>query len=122
MWKAPDVVEFRDYRAFLRAFYQTNKQERNGFSPRAFSKRAQLRSSNYLKLVMDGDRNLTPQMAPRFARACSLRGQAAAYFCELVAFNQARTLEERERTYAHLSRFKRYRKVYRLDRAHEAYY
>ena len=120
MWSAPDVFRYRDYRAFLRAFYARNKQ--NGFSLRAFSKRARLRSSNYLKLVMDGERNLTADMAARFAEACGLRGQAADYFCELVAFNQARSTAERERIYARLSRFKRYRTVHKLDRAQEAYH
>jgi uncharacterized protein (TIGR02147 family) len=122
MWAAPDVFPFRDYREFLRAFYELNKQQGYGFSLRAFSKRAQLRSSNYLKLVMDGERNLTAPMAARFARACSLRGQAADYFCDLVAFNQADSAQERERAYARLSRFKRYRKVHKLDRAQDAYH
>ena len=122
MWAAPDVFRFRDYRTFLRAFYDTNKQREYGFSLRAFSKRAQLRSSNYLKLVMDGDRNLTAPMAARFAQACALRGQSADYFCELVAFNQAQDATERERAYSRLIRFKRYRKVHRLDRAQEAYH
>jgi uncharacterized protein (TIGR02147 family) len=122
VWTAPEVFGFREYRAFLRAFYAQNKSDGHGFSLRAFSKRARLRSSNYLKLVMDGDRNLTAEMAARFAEACSLRGQAAEYFCELVAFNQAKTAAERERVYARLSRFKRHRKVHRLDRAQEAYF
>src|SRR3954470_5034384 len=108
MWCAPDVFRFRDYRAFLRAFYEQNKSNEYGFSLRAFSKRARLRSSNYLKLVMDGERNLTSEMAVRFAKACSLRGQAADYFCELVAFNQAKSAAERERAYARLIRFPRY--------------
>ena len=122
MWSAPDVFPFRDYREFLRAFYELNKQKGYGFSLRAFSKRAELRSSNYLKLVMDGERNLTAEMAARFARACSLRGQAADYFCDLVAFNQAETAHERERAYARLTRFKQYRKVHKLDRAQDAYH
>jgi uncharacterized protein (TIGR02147 family) len=122
MWRAPDVFTFRDYREFLRAFYALNKREEYGFSLRAFSKRARLRSSNYLKLVMDGERNLTQDMAPRFAQACSLRGQSADYFCVLVAFNQARSVDERERVYAQLARFKRYRAVHQLDAAQEAYH
>lgn len=122
MWSAPDVFRYRDYRQFLRAFYDHNKSQGYGFSLRAFSKRARLRSSNYLKLVMDGDRNLTAPMAVRFAEACALRGQSADYFCELVAFGQAETAAERERAYARLSRFKRYRKVHRLDRAQDAYH
>jgi uncharacterized protein (TIGR02147 family) len=121
-WKAPDVFRFHDYRVFLRAFYALNKAGEYGFSLRAFSKRAQLKSSNYLKLVMDAQRNLTQDMAPRFAEACCLRGQAAEYFCALVAFNQAQRAKDRDRAYARLSRFKRYRAVHRLDREQEAYH
>lgn len=116
------MFRFHDYRAFLRAFYGLNKAGEYGFSLRAFSKRAQLRSSNYLKLVMDGERNLTQEMAPRFAEACTLRGQAAEYFCALVAFNQADQAKDRDRAYGKLSRFKRYRAVHQLDRAQEAYH
>jgi uncharacterized protein (TIGR02147 family) len=122
MARGPDVFAFRDYRAFLRAYYAHNKQDEYGFSLRAFSKRAGLRSSNYLKLVMDGDRNLTAAVAPRFATACGLKGQAADYFCDLVAFNQAKGADERARGYARLQRFRRYREVHRLDKAQEAYH
>lgn len=121
-WKAPDVFQFREYRGFLRAFYALNKSGEYGFSLRAFSKRAQLRSPNYLKLVMDGERNLTQEMASRFAEACGLRGQSADYFCALVAFNQADQPSERDRAYARVSKFKRYRAVHRLDRAQDAYH
>ena len=122
MARSPDVFAFRDYRAFLRALYAHKKEAEYGFSLRAFSKLAGLRSSNYLKLVMDGDRNLTPAVAPRFAAACGLRGQAADYFCDLVAFNQAKGADERARGYARLQRFRRYREVHRLDKAQEAYH
>lgn len=89
-----DVFEYRNYRAFLRYFYQRGKANRT-LSLRSFSQRAGLRSPNYLKLVIDGDRNLTPQVAARFAKACELSGEAADYFCDLVAFNQARSALER---------------------------
>lgn len=122
MAAAPDVFRFRDYRAFLRALYAHKKAHEYGFSLRAFSKHAGLRSSNYLKLVMDGDRNLTADAASKFASACGLKGQSADYFCELVAFNQAKSADERERVYARLRRFRKYREVYRLDSAQEAYH
>ncbi|HEX5657376.1 MAG TPA: TIGR02147 family protein, partial [Polyangiales bacterium] len=92
---APDVFEFDDYRAFLRAHYAHKKASGRSFSLRVFSRLAGLTSSNYLKLVMDGDRNLTPEMAERFAAACGLKGDAASFFCELVGFNQARNAAER---------------------------
>lgn len=117
----PDVFAFLDYRAYLRAFYRERKRRRR-LSYRAFSRRARLRSPNYLKLVIDGDRNLSPEMAPRFAEACGLSGEASLYFAELVAFGQAEDLEERNRVYAKLSSFRRYRAMHRLDKAADAYH
>ena len=66
-----DVFAYLDYRAFLRDYYLWGK-ERGRLSFRAFSRRAGLRSPNYLKLVMDGDRGITDAMATRFAAALGL--------------------------------------------------
>jgi uncharacterized protein (TIGR02147 family) len=117
-----DVFEYRDYRAFLRDVYSSRKQTEYGFSYRAFAKRAGLSAPNYLKLVAEGQRNLTPEMAGRFASALGLEGEASGYFCDLVAFNQAATATERERCYQRLQSYRRYRNTFRLDAAHAAYH
>jgi uncharacterized protein (TIGR02147 family) len=122
MAEPPDIFAHDDFRAFLRSYYAHRKAQGRGFSLRSFSRQAALQSSNYLKLVMDGDRNLSAPMAERFAAACGLRGPAAEYFCELVAYGQAETAAERERAYRRLSSFRRFRDVYPLERAHEAYH
>ncbi|MBN1605925.1 MAG: TIGR02147 family protein [Polyangiaceae bacterium] len=119
---AVDVFRHRDYRVFLREYYSQRKERKAGYSLRAFSQTAGLRSPNYLKLVMDGERNLTPEMALRFANSCDLSGEAADYFCELVAYNQAQSAAERERHYRQLRRFRRFRRVHKLDVAQEAYH
>jgi uncharacterized protein (TIGR02147 family) len=116
-----DVMSFLDYRAFLRAFYEDRKRER-GMSYRSFSRRAGLTSPNYLKLVIDGERNLSADMAKRFAKACGLKGSRERYFCALVAFNQARTLDERNRLYARLRRSRKAREARRLDDAQDLYH
>ncbi len=117
-----NVFEYLDYRAFLRDFYADRKANEYGFSHRAFSRRAGLRSTNYLKLVMDGERNLTPEMAQQFAQGCGLDDRQADYFCELAAFNQARTAAERNRCHARLTRFKQYRTIHKLDAAQATYH
>lgn len=122
MASAPDVFAFDDFRAYLRSYYAFRKAQGRGFSLRTFSRKAALTSSNYLKLVMDGDRNLSASMAERFAAACGLRGEAVQFFCELVAYGQAETAAERERAYRALSSYRRFREVYPLDRAQEAYH
>jgi len=117
-----NVFEYLDYRSYLRDFYRHRKTAEYGFSHRSFSRRAGLRSSNFFKLVMDGERNLTPEMADQFARACGLQDRAADYFSELVAFNQATGAKERNRCQQRLARFKQYREIHRLDVAQTAYH
>jgi uncharacterized protein (TIGR02147 family) len=117
-----DVFDYLDYRAFLRDFYVHRKQTQRGFSHRAFSRRAGLASPNHLKRVMEGDRNLTAEMATRFAKACGLDGEAAEYFENLVAFNQARSATERNGHYARLTGYRQYKKLHKLELAHAAYH
>jgi uncharacterized protein (TIGR02147 family) len=122
MATAPDVFNFDDYRAFLRAYYAHRKGSGRGFSLRQFSRQAGLTSSNYLKLVMDGDRNLSAETAERFATACGLEGERASYFVQLVALRQAKTQVDRERAYEHLRSHRRFRKAHPLDDEFAAYH
>ena len=117
-----DVFDYLDYRAYLRDFYAHQKATKKSFSFRSFSRKAKLSSPNHLKRVMEGDRNLTAEMASRFAKACGLGDEEAEYFENLVAFNQARTTAERSKAYAKLTGFRRYRQAHKLDVAHAAYH
>lgn len=119
---AVDVFSYLDYRAFLRDFYEDKKARGRGFSYRAFSRKAGLKSPNYLKLVIDGERNLSSQMAERFANACGLTEDAARFFEDLVGFNQASTASERSKYYSRLTGSRQYRAAHKLDIAHAAYY
>ena len=60
------VYDFLDYRAYLRAYYEAAKRTQRSFSFRSFSKLAGLRSPNFLKLVIEGERNLGADSVPRF--------------------------------------------------------
>lgn len=117
---AVDVFRYLDYRAYLAALYKAKKPR--GFSYRAFSRAAGLGAPNYLKLVIEGRRNLTPAMADRFARACGLSNDAAEYFKHLVAFNQSKSVEKRNAAYERLTGFQRYRRGHRIEVAQAAYH
>lgn len=119
---AVDIFGYLDYRAFLRDVYAAKKAGPRGFSYRAFSQRAGLRSPNFLKLVIDGERNLTRPMAERFAKALRLSDDATSYFLDLVGFGQAKSIGERTAFYQRLTSSKRYQRVHPLDLAHAAYY
>jgi len=111
---AVHVFDYLDYRLFLRDFYLCQKAKSSAFSHRAFSRRAGLRSSNYLSLIIKGERDLSSEMAPRFARACGLTKREADFFCELVAYGQAKATEEKQRLYLRLARFSKFREAHRL--------
>ncbi len=117
-----NVFTFRDYREFLRAHYLRQRPGGVRLSLREFSSKVGLGSSNYLKLVMDGDRNLTPSMATRFAAGCGLAGRQAEFFCALVTFSQAKTARERDRAHSALLEFKEYRRAHTLERAQGDYH
>jgi uncharacterized protein (TIGR02147 family) len=115
-----DVFRYLDYRAFLADLYRA--QKRRGLSYRAFSRRAGLGAPNYLKLVIEGERNLTAAMARRFAAAAGLSGDAERYFCELVAFCQARGAADKVTHHRRLLAFQRYRSAHKLDASHAEYH
>lgn len=117
-----DVFQYLDYRAYLRDWYHAHNQGGRSFSFRAFARRAGLKSPNYLKLVMDGARNLTPQTAERFTKGLGIEAEEAGYFVDLVAFNQASTQVERNKQYSRLTSFRGYRKAHKIDLAHAAYH
>ncbi|MDD9945236.1 MAG: TIGR02147 family protein [Myxococcales bacterium] len=117
-----DVYRYLDYRALLRDYYEDRKKHGRGFSYRAFSAAAGLRSPNHLKRVIDGERNLPSEMAMRFADACGFEGDEARYFCELAAFNQAQTTREKRARYESLCRYRGFRRAHKLDVAQAEYH
>jgi uncharacterized protein (TIGR02147 family) len=117
----PDLLGYLDFRAYLRDVYAQRKRA-GAFSYRTFSRRAGLGSPNYLKLVIDGERNLSAAMATRFARALGLSDERRRYFERLVRFNQARTLAQRDRAYAALRRALGGQRSPTMEGALEAYH
>jgi uncharacterized protein (TIGR02147 family) len=119
---APNVFHYLDARRFLGDYYAHKKASGRGFSFRAFSRRVGLGSPNYLKLVIDGDRNLTAEMAARFGAACGLADNGLAYFLDLVAFTQASHTDEKAARYERLLRFREHREVHKIDVAFSQYH
>lgn len=119
--RAPvDVFRYRDYREFLAAFYAQGKAA--GLSYRGFARSAGLGAPNYLKLVIEGKRNLSEEMAGRFARACRLNEESTDYFKLLVAFSHATEDAERNALHERLSRFSRFRSAQPLELAQKDYH
>ncbi len=98
----PDVLHYSDYRTFLRDLYDFRKSRQPSFSYRYFAQKAGIGSPNYLKLVMDGERNLTKKSLVKFQSALGLKSRRAEFFENLVFFNQATTISERNIYYENI--------------------
>src|SRR3954465_13106998 len=91
------IFDYTDYRRYLREYYAWAKTNKRGFSHRAFMAKAEMSGPNYFKRVMEGVHNLTENSIPKFAAALELTDSEGEYFKHLVYFNQARTLEEKDK-------------------------
>lgn len=84
-----NLFQYLDYRKYLVDHYTLAKTSRAGFSLRSFSAKAGFGSSNFYKLVMDGDRNLSDASIEKFSKALNHTKQEQEFFRNLVLFNQA---------------------------------
>jgi uncharacterized protein (TIGR02147 family) len=116
------IYEYDNYRFFLRDYFREQKRLKEMFSHRYFARRAGFASSSFCAHVIEGKRNLTESSLGKMVRGLKLTGKASSYFATLVAFNQARTVEERERTFRTLERLRKSTDLYRLNRKQWAYY
>lgn len=96
------VFEYESYRKFLIDYYTSKKEKNPSYSFRIFAKKAGLKSGNYLKLVMDGGRNLTQKSLFKFSKGLGLSEREALYFENLVFFNQAADDCEKEFYYKNM--------------------
>lgn len=116
----PAPEAFDDYRAYLRAMILFLKATRPQFSYRYFSRLAGFSSPNFLKLVAEGKRNISPRSISKFARGLGLDPREQETFEILVLLGQAQTDAERNRHYQRLRR--RMRQASSAARLEEAQY
>lgn len=113
--KLPSVYEYLDFRAFLRDHFEASKATKKHYSYRYFARHANLSSSNFLKLVIQGKRNLGPSTIEGFAKALKLDGHEAGFFATLVTLGQAQTVAERNRAFEQVAANRRFRAARRLE-------
>lgn len=111
----PHIFEYLDYRQFLKDMYAYYKNSNPIFSFRFFAKQAGLKSTNYLKLVMEGERNLSSEAIYKFAGAFKLNKKEVPFFESLVFFAQAKSTEEKNRHYERIAETKCYNQVKEIE-------
>lgn len=98
------IFNYTDYRTFLRDFFNNKKQEASYFSLRNISSKIGMRSSGYLSMIINGQRNLSNSNAKKLAQVLKLSQKEQDYFYTLILFNQAKDHSEKEQYYSKLKR------------------
>ena len=93
--KLPLVFEYMDYRKFLTDLFGVKKKLNPLFSYRSFNHAAGIRSSAFLKLVMDGKRNLAEEGIRKIIKGFQMDEREGRYFTALVYFTQSESLDEK---------------------------
>jgi uncharacterized protein (TIGR02147 family) len=90
---APVLSAYSDFRHFLRDYYEYRRRATSGsirpYSYATFSAAADIRSPNYLKMIIEGQRNLSSDMVKKFAKALNLSKDETEEFGALVAYGQS---------------------------------
>lgn len=112
---APVLSAYSDFRHYLRDFYEFRRRETSGsirpYSYATFAAAADIRSPNYLKMIIEGQRNLSAEMTKKFAKALNLNKDETEEFTALVAYGQATDPLERNQHLKTLAEIRAQRQV-----------
>jgi len=103
----PSIYDYLDYRGFLKDRFLDVKKRNPLFSYQSFSRMAGAKSTSFLKLVIDGKRNISDEGIGMIARGFRMSEPERKYFECLVKFNQAKVHEEKDRYFRELAKNKR---------------
>lgn len=118
----PNLFQYSDYREFLKDCYATNKARNSAFSYRYLSLKAGINSSAFFKYIIEGKRNLSKGTLLKTCQALGLRDKDAEYFENLVFFNQAKTIREKNLYFDHITKLRGSYDVKKVDEAQFAFY
>jgi len=105
--KFPDIFSYSDYRKFLIDAYLYNKKNVPGYTYETIAVRAGFSSPSFIKLVIDGKKNVSKKSAGQIAEALRLKNKQRSFFLLLVDYNQESDLEKKARLIARIDAYRK---------------
>lgn len=102
------IYRYRDYREYLRDYYEQCNVHNNRFSLRSFAAKIGLNVSN-LTRILKRERNVSEETTERLIGCMKLHDREADYFRLLVQYNQARNPADKQALYEQLRLFRKTR-------------
>ncbi|MFN8846517.1 MAG: TIGR02147 family protein [Bdellovibrionales bacterium] len=115
MLTTPVLSEYMDYRKYLADFYsfrrEQTKKDIRPYNYQMFSAAANIKSPQYLRLIIEGKRNLSDDMVAKFSKALNLNREQTDELLVLVHYTQATDPSERNRYLKTLMEFRVSQKI-----------
>src|SRR5271157_106136 len=92
----PDIFNYTDFRQYLKDLYAHQKKALKCFSYKYFSNKAGFRNKGFIYNIINGNKQLSKRNVFRMCTAMNLNKHECEYFENMVAYNQAASLDERE--------------------------
>jgi uncharacterized protein (TIGR02147 family) len=102
----PNIFEFTDYRQYIKAYYEAQKELNPHFSFQVFCNNAGFPNKGFVHNVIYGVKNLSRLSAMKFSQGMRLTKSEAEFFESLVFFNQAKNVKEKNHYFEKLSSVK----------------
>lgn len=110
-----NIFAYDSYREFLRDLYLLKKKEAKGFSHRVFIRMCGFSSPNFLKLVIEGKRNLGKKAQEQIIQTLCNNRLEKEYLCALINFEQADTIDEKNEHLSTIARLRHRKNVKVID-------
>ncbi len=117
-----DIYEYSNFRAYIKDRFMELKSWDKKYSLRYLAKRLDLSSNSHLKMVMDGDHNLSIRLAKKLAHFYRLSRQEADFFLALVQYGQAKSTREKSEALDELRRVSHFARIHQLELDQFDYY
>jgi uncharacterized protein (TIGR02147 family) len=118
----PLIFNYLDYRSYLKDCCEVLKNNDAGFSFRLFAKLCGSNSPNYLQLILACKLSLQEDALPGLVKAFALKKKEVRYLRELIAFNHAKTFQQRDEQYRKLLKIKTAATHQKIEKGHYSYY
>ena len=99
------LTDYKDYRVFLRDYYEIRKTQDHKFSYRMFALKADINSSGLYSNLVSGAKNLTVNTATKFSKALELSEREFEYFLLMLSWTHSQDSEHKVSIEEEMSRF-----------------
>lgn len=96
MKKKPNIFEFIDFRKYLKAWREAEKENNPGLTHEYLCSKLRQKTRSYFSDIENGRRSIGPDVLDRLIKLLTLTTDEANYFRAIVGYGQPTTYEERE--------------------------